>query len=121
KWLGHVPNEEKFDLLSKHDLLVLTSYNENFANVVIESLAMGTPVLISDEVGLADYVQETDLGWVSSLTIESIAEQLQISFDNKNKREWISVNSPKIIHTNFNEEVLVFDYIRNYNDLILSK
>ncbi|MNJ97601.1 Glycogen synthase [compost metagenome] len=118
KWLGHVPNEEKFDLLSKQDLLVLTSYNENFANVVIESLAMGTPILISDEVGLASYVQENDLGWVSSLTTEKLAQTFKLSFSQKEQRAKIKEQAPKIIQHTFDQDTLLNNYISMYKKLI---
>ena len=45
-WLGF-HNENKFELIHQHDLLILPSYDENFGNVVIESLSVGTPVLIT--------------------------------------------------------------------------
>ncbi|RZJ78473.1 MAG: glycosyltransferase, partial [Flavobacterium sp.] len=74
-WLGQVKNEDKFDLLSKNDVMVLTSYNENFANVVIESLSVGTPVILSNQVGLANYVTENNLGWITELDVHSVANK----------------------------------------------
>ena len=62
-WAGFI-DSGKFELLQQHDLFVLVSYDENFGNAVIESLSAGTPVLISEEVGLADYVRENKLGWL---------------------------------------------------------
>jgi glycosyltransferase involved in cell wall biosynthesis len=67
KWIGAVYGDEKFKLLAEHDLLVLPSYNENFANVVIESLAVGTPVLISEHVGLKNYIEDNNFGKVFKL------------------------------------------------------
>ncbi|WP_168199341.1 glycosyltransferase [Pedobacter aquae] len=75
-WLGPVYGDEKFDLLAAHDLFVLPSYDENFANVVIESLYSGTPVLITENVGLSDYVKEKDLGWVCKRTAPALKESL---------------------------------------------
>lgn len=117
-WLGHVPNEHKFDLLAQSDLMVLTSYNENFANVVIESLAMGTPVLVSEEVGLADYVGENNLGWVTSLNKEEIIDNIIRSFTDKGKRAAIRENAADVIRNNFNEQTLVLSYTEMYKSLI---
>jgi glycosyltransferase involved in cell wall biosynthesis len=77
-WKGAVYGDEKFQLLAAHDLLVLPSFNENFANVVIESIAVGTPVLISDQVGLHQYVSRHHLGLVHQLTRESLLHQLDL-------------------------------------------
>ncbi len=116
-WLGHVSNENKFELIAAHDLLTLTSYNENFANVVVESLAMGTPVLLSEEVGLANYVKEKDFGWISSLKIEEIVNALENSFLDLTKRTHIRLQAPSVIQKDFTEKQLVDDYIYMYKQL----
>src|SRR3569833_3381732 len=61
-WAGF-RGDEKFSMLHEHDLLVLPSHDENFGNVVIESLSQGTAVLISPFVGLRDYVAKNNFGW----------------------------------------------------------
>lgn len=113
-WLGHINNEQKFELLAQSDLMVLTSYNENFANVVVESLAMGTPVLISEEVGLADYVMANNLGWVAPLTVEEIANTLISSFEDNGKRNSVRTNAISLIRKDFNEHKLSQNYIALY-------
>ncbi|HEY0177983.1 MAG TPA: glycosyltransferase, partial [Pedobacter sp.] len=42
EWLGWLNREDKFKALMNADLFVLISRNENFANVIVESLHMGT-------------------------------------------------------------------------------
>lgn len=120
-WLGHVNNNDKFDLIAKHDLLILSSYNENFANVVIESLSVGTPVLVSKEVGLADYVKEKDLGWIADLTPEDLSLKLKASYLEKGKREKIRNTAQAIIENDFNEQKLIQKYIDCYHTLIRLK
>ncbi|MEH2449587.1 MAG: glycosyltransferase [Nostoc sp.] len=68
-------------IYSATNLFVLPSRHENFGNVVVESLACGCPVLISDKVGLHDEVAEGSVGWVRSRVAsewtEAIGELIQ--------------------------------------------
>lgn len=116
-WVGQVKNEDKFNLLAEHDLMVLISYNENFANVVIESLSVGTPVLLSNEVGLADYVEEKKLGWITDLTPKNITEQLIKSFEAKNSRAVIRETAPQIIIEDFDSKNLIKKYFKLYSQI----
>lgn len=116
-WVGQVKNEDKFELLANHDLMVLTSYNENFANVVIESLSIGTAVLISDQVGLSDYVTEKKLGWITDLTPKNITEQLIKAFESGNSRTIIRKTGPKIIIEDFDSKNLIQKYINLYSQI----
>ncbi|WP_461789869.1 XrtY-associated glycosyltransferase XYAG1 [Pedobacter sp.] len=117
RWLGHVANEQKFELIAQQDLLVLTSYNENFANVVVESLAMGTPVLVSKEVGLADYVLNNKLGWVTSLDAEDVAAKLTSAYYDVTLRDQIRSNAPLLVRDEFDGNRLTAQYYDMYQSL----
>ena len=117
KWLGQITAQDKFELLAEHDLLVLTSYNENFANVVIESLSVGTPVLVSEQVGLADYVKSNGLGWICSLEPKDIANKITMAYDETLKSANIRVNAPTLINNDFDDEVLAAKYIELYEEV----
>ncbi|MET4083603.1 glycosyltransferase involved in cell wall biosynthesis [Pedobacter sp. UYP30] len=116
-WVGQIKNEDKFSLLAHHDLMILTSYNENFANVVIESLSVGTPVLISNKVGLADYVEQKDFGWIAPLNIDEIKNEILKAHQDVKKRNFIRENAPKTIVIDFSDD-LVNRYIKLYQTLI---
>lgn len=117
KWLGHIDNEHKFKLIEQHELMVLTSYNENFANVVIESLAMGTPVLITEHVGLADYVEQNKLGWVTTLSPANVGHKIELSFRDIQHRADIRQNAPGLIQSDYNEKELTDRYIAMYKTI----
>jgi glycosyltransferase involved in cell wall biosynthesis len=117
-WIGF-QNENKFDLLAAHDLFVLPSFDENFGNAVIESLSAGTPVLISDQVGLAGYVKQNNLGWLCHTNAASVAWLINNIFDNyAGDLDRIREIAPGIIFNDFKEENLVKEYINMYDQLI---
>lgn len=117
-WIGQISNDQKFKVLANHNLLALTSYNENFANVVIESLSVGTPVLISNKTGLYSYVRDKNLGWVCELNSNHIHSQLQNSFNDFEKRQRIKNTAPEIISNDYNSSRLTNYYLAMYNTII---
>jgi glycosyltransferase involved in cell wall biosynthesis len=64
RFLGPVSADAKWPLLAGAALLVLTSYSENFGNVVLEAMAVGCPVVVTPEVGAAEIVRESEAGVV---------------------------------------------------------
>ncbi|MBY0493713.1 MAG: glycosyltransferase [Cyanobacteria bacterium] len=63
---GAVHGADKTALIDGARALILSSYSENFGNVVLEAMAAGRPVIVSKDVGLADLVAETGSGVVTS-------------------------------------------------------
>jgi len=118
EWLGWVNRETKFDILMNADLFVLTSMNENFANVVVESLHMGTPVLLSQEVALSAFVADHQLGWVSSLSTKDVTAKIAMAKNDVEKRKWIEDSGRRIIEENFSEKVLIAQYMEHYQEVI---
>ena len=117
EWCGWMKGIEKFRFLSGLDLFILTSHNENFALAVIESLAMGSPVLVSENVGLADYVNEKQLGWTCKTEVTSVHEQLLRSYGDKEQTQRIRKTAPETIAFDFDKKRLALLYESQYDQL----
>lgn len=117
-WLGWKDREEKFEVLAQADLFVLTSHNENFANVVVESLHAGTPVLLSAEIGLSPFVVQENLGWISTLQPADIRQKLEEAMADTGKRERIKQCAPLIIKKYFSPGTLIPQYLQLYQSLV---
>ncbi len=117
-WLGWLDNTKKFEELSKSDLFALTSYNENFANVVVESLFVGSPVLITNEVGLSDFVRENKLGWTVSCNAKEISSALETISTQKEQLSDMRRRARDIIFNTFTEQQLVAEYRSMYQTLL---
>jgi glycosyltransferase involved in cell wall biosynthesis len=63
---GSVSDDHKWALFEKAELFLLPSYSENFGIVVAEAMAMGCPVLVTPEVGIAQLVESAGAGIVTS-------------------------------------------------------
>jgi len=116
-WMGF-QNENKFELLKGHDLLVLPSYDENFGNVVIESLSQGTAVLLSEFVGLSAYVIQKKLGWQCEPDSRSLANQLNLISDKQAELTRIRTTAPSIIESDFDKSNLLKQYINMYTNIM---
>lgn len=75
---GMLSGDDYWDAVASADVFVLNSYSENFAMSVAEALAMGRPVLISDRVGIADYVDQYHAGIVTTLDVDRIADAMML-------------------------------------------
>lgn len=64
KFSGFVEGEKKSHLFDETDIFVLPSYQENFGIAVVEALAAGMPVIVSDQVAIADDIIEAGAGHV---------------------------------------------------------
>ena len=118
EWIGWQKRAEKFGELMKADLFVLLSYNENFANSVIESLYMGTPVLISDKVGLAPFVKEKNLGWITTLNVNDITEKLKFICKQNAALLQIQKESRSNVESTFSEKNLITQYVEQYKHIL---
>ena len=71
--LGARPHAELPAIYGAADLLVLASDREGWANVLLESMACGTPVVASDIPGNTEVVLERDAGLIVPNTPDGIA------------------------------------------------
>ncbi|MEP0059024.1 glycosyltransferase [Rhodopirellula bahusiensis] len=72
QFVGMLDGEVRRAALATADFFVLTSYQENFGNAVVEALASNTPVIITPGVNLANVISQHQVGEVVSLDDASI-------------------------------------------------
>lgn len=116
-WLGWMSGEAKYELLAQADLFALTSYNENFAIVVVEALAMGTAVLVSNKVGLSNYVLANGFGWKTNLSVEAIVAHLEAAYQAQQKRTTIRHTAPEKVYVDFSSSTIAKQYIAVYENI----
>jgi glycosyltransferase involved in cell wall biosynthesis len=77
-WHGWMPHEELAKLYASCDVLVLPSFEEGFARVLVESAASGLALIATPEAGVEDFFTEGDPeGWlIPSNSIDALCEAL---------------------------------------------
>jgi glycosyltransferase involved in cell wall biosynthesis len=93
--------EEKVSALADADLFVLPSYQENFGNAVIEALAAGTPVVISDQVNIQDAISRAGLGGVARTEVPSLARMIETWLADDSKRAAAAAAARRFVWENF--------------------
>lgn len=83
RFLGHITGKDKDVLYAKAKCLYLVSESENFGNVVVESLAQGTPAIVSHGAPWELLIERKAGFWIEN-TPEEIAKTTDIllSFSN---------------------------------------
>jgi glycosyltransferase involved in cell wall biosynthesis len=70
---GPLYGRDKLEALVDADFFVLPSRHESFGNAAAESIACGTPVLVTDRCGIATFVEQ-DAGLVVECNIEGLSD-----------------------------------------------
>lgn len=73
RFVGPLYAQEKLSAFVDADLFALISHQENFGIAVIEALAAGCPVLLSDQVNIHDLVETEQVGWVVPTEVDATA------------------------------------------------
>lgn len=77
EYAGRVPQARLAELFRRADCLVLPSRHDSFGMVVVEAMATGLPVLVSDRVGAKEAIEDGRSGWVlPAEDPDALAEQM---------------------------------------------
>jgi glycosyltransferase involved in cell wall biosynthesis len=89
--VGPVADAHKWALYEQAQIFVLPSYSENFGNVVAEAMAMGCPVAVTPEVGIAPLVAAAGAGIVTSGASNELAAALRELLGDPQRRSEMGV------------------------------
>ena len=94
---GMLTGKAKWGACYGSEAFVLTSHQENFGIAVVESLACGKLVLISDQVNIWREIIAAGAGMVSAATVEGVLAMLQnwhdLSLEQKKKMQQEAANT----------------------------
>lgn len=94
KVLGHVPQAELKQVMSKSHVLVLPSIQEGFGMVMAQAMACGCPVIASENTGARDLFDDGKEGFIVPIRDpQALAERLQRLVDEPDLRRRMAANA----------------------------
>jgi glycosyltransferase involved in cell wall biosynthesis len=117
---GMLEGKERISALRDADVFVLPSYQENFGIAVVESLASGTPVIISDQVNIHDQITAAKVGGVVSTNIDALAEELARWLSDGKLRQEAARRARPFVQTQYDWQKIAQRWKERYAQLVTS-
>jgi glycosyltransferase involved in cell wall biosynthesis len=105
-WAGFLTGEVKWAALSDADVFVLPSYSENFGIALVEALACGCPVVLSDQVGIHREIALAGAGIVTPCRVAELAAALLEVLGDAKLRSRLCENGVRLARQQFSLEAV---------------
>ena len=118
---GALHGVERASALSDADIFSLPSDHENFGVAIIESLAAGTPVVISNQVGICDGIAAAGVGGVVPTDIKILASELTKWLMDENLRNHAMAKARSYVSDEYDWSRIADRWIEHYSRIIRGK
>ncbi len=119
--VGMLTGDLKKAALADASVFVLPSYSEGLSIAVLEALAAGTPVLVSDRVGFGDVLQQRQAAFTVGLNVDSIQQGLATLLQNGLLRERLAANGRRLVREEYAIDIVAERLLAEYSRIIRSK
>ena len=113
-YLGKLPHDETLKNVAESHVLILPSYHEGMANVILEAHALGRPVLTTNVAGCIDAIEDgkTGISFVpksSDAIVDACNRFASLSWD-----EWkqMGIDGRRFVEENFDRRIVVDEYMK---------
>lgn len=102
-------------------VFVLPSWQENYGFAVVEAMAAGCPVIVSDRVDLAPDVEKAGAGVVVPPTVEATAEALARLLGDASLRRAMGENGRRLVMERFTWDRVTVALLEVWDDILTSR
>ena len=109
---------DRAELLQACDICTFISRDEGFGTVFVQAWAQGTPVVVCDAEGPAQFVRHEEDGMMAPIDdIQSIKTCIQRLIDDRDLVEKLVSNGRKRYEAEFTKQVSLQGYLQFYHDI----
>ena len=120
RFTGMLTGKEKVALLHSADIFALPSYSENFGLAVVEAMASGLPVVISNRVNIWREVAGANAGIVVNCDAVALADGLVALLDDSELRRTMGENGRRLVRQRYDWKIAGEQMLCVYRE-VLSK
>jgi glycosyltransferase involved in cell wall biosynthesis len=115
---GMLTGEEKLETFCGSDIFVLPSYSENFGMAVIEAMACGIPIIISNRVGVHREVERSKAGLVIRPDSGELYNAMANLLDGRGNFLRMKERAKRLVEERFSIERIVDKMIEVFGEII---
>ncbi|MBR9800242.1 glycosyltransferase [bacterium] len=117
---GHLHGQEKWAAFAAADLFCLLSESEGLPNAVLESMAVGTPALISEACNIPE-VSDYGAGWVVNAEHCDAVNALRRALEDQSGLSHLARASIVAAHETFSPDVVSEEYVNVFSPLAIHR
>jgi len=119
RYIGVIEDENKLvELYNAADVLVIPSRSENFSNVILESMACGTPVIGFNIGGNSDLIDHKKNGYLAKpFDTMDLVNGIVWCLENNNENN-LSINARKKVVENYSINIITEKYVNLYHRIL---
>ncbi|MDE2464400.1 MAG: glycosyltransferase [Alphaproteobacteria bacterium] len=118
RFVDYIEGEQVLQAYVDADVFALPSYTENFGMVVAESLACGTPVVISDQVNIHGEVSGAGAGLITRCDAGEVAEALCTLLGDAPRRRVMGAAGRALVQRQWTWDVVASQLTAEYETII---
>jgi glycosyltransferase involved in cell wall biosynthesis len=117
-WPGFLQNEAKLAAFADASIFVLPSWSENFGVAVIEAMAAGCPVVVTDQVAVHTDIAAANAGYVVPCEVEALAGAIVRMLEDQPARARMGSNGKCLTQTHYSPEAVTAKLTAAYRAIL---
>lgn len=119
KLLGSLKHEELIKIYQNALIFFFPSYYEGFPTVVLEAMACGLPVIVSDIESHKNFIEDKKNGFLAKKgSPKDATQKIEILLNNAKLRDKLGKNARRVVEENFTWDIIGQKFEAIYNNVI---